>query len=103
MLNCTRSPPGCFTLIGDKAPPTARDYIDIARTLNRRCHPHAGNFGLRMMLKQQPILVGIIALHDECMDIVRSAPQGLTIIKELGREHVAYDTPSWTYTNSVPD
>ncbi len=28
---CSRRVPGCFTLIGDKAPPAARDSSEVAR------------------------------------------------------------------------
>ncbi len=33
------SMPGYFTLIGDKAPPAARDSSEVARALNGRCCP----------------------------------------------------------------
>ncbi len=28
-LNCSRRVPGCFTLIGDRAPPAARDSSEV--------------------------------------------------------------------------
>ncbi len=38
--NCSKIAPGCFTAIGDKAPPAAHDGSEVAHTLNRRCCPH---------------------------------------------------------------
>ncbi len=35
-----------FTLIGDKAPPAARDSSEVARSLKQSCYPHTGNGGL---------------------------------------------------------
>ncbi len=41
-VHCSRREPGFFTLIGDKAPSTARDGSEVARALNRR-DLHTGN------------------------------------------------------------
>ncbi len=37
--------------IGDKAPPAARDSSEVARPLNRRCYPHTGDGGLKLVFE----------------------------------------------------
>ncbi len=41
-VKCSRRAPGYFTLIGDKAPPAARDSSEVARAQKQRCYPHTG-------------------------------------------------------------
>ncbi len=43
---CSKTVPGCFTLIFDRAPPVACNDCAVARALSRRCYPHTVNAGL---------------------------------------------------------
>ncbi len=63
-------------LIGDKAPPTALDSSEVARTVNRRCYPHIGNDGHNWCLSSSLSLSIGFSIQDETMDVARSAPQG---------------------------
>ncbi len=40
---CSRRAPGYFTLIGDRAPPAARDRSEVARAQKQRWYPLIGN------------------------------------------------------------
>ncbi len=40
-FNCSGKAHGYFTLLGDKAPPTARDRDGVARALSQRCYHQA--------------------------------------------------------------
>ncbi len=76
MLNCSRRAPGCLTLIGDKAPPVARDISEVARALNQCFYPRTGNGGHSWCLSSSLSLLVGFSLQDEAMDVARSAPQG---------------------------
>ncbi len=71
-LKCSSRAPGYFTLIGDMAPPATSDSSEVARILSRRCYPHAGNGGRSWCLSSSLYF----PIHDEAMDVARSAPQG---------------------------
>ncbi len=75
-LNCSRRAPGYFSLIGEKASPTARDISEVARALNRRCYLYNGNSGLIWCLSSSPSFSVGFSFQDEAMDVARSAPQG---------------------------
>ncbi len=64
--------PSYFTLIGDKAPPAARDSSEVARAFNRRFYPHTGNGALSSSLS---LTIGF-SIQDGAMAVARSAPQG---------------------------
>ncbi len=77
-LNCSRRAPGYFTLIGDKAPHAARDSSEVARSLNRRCYPHAGNGEDSWCLSSSLFLSVGFSIQDKAMDVAQSAPQRIT-------------------------
>ncbi len=59
-------------LIGDKAPPAARDRSEVARAKNQRCHPHTRSDGHGWCLSSSlSLLVGF-----SIQDVARSSPQG---------------------------
>ncbi len=74
-LDCSRRAPGYFTLIGDKAPPVARDSSEVAGALNRSRYPHTGNGGHSWCLSSSLSLAAGFSIQDEAMDVARSAPQ----------------------------
>ncbi len=59
------------SLIGDKAPPTACDSIEVARALTQRCYPGRHS---QILSGSLPLSVGFTT-QDEAMDVGRSAPQ----------------------------
>ncbi len=46
LWNVVAVEPGYFTLFDDKAPPTTRNSIKVARALGWRCLPHSRRGGL---------------------------------------------------------
>ncbi len=75
-LNCSKTAPGFFTPIGDKAPPAARYSSEVARALDGRCYSHTGNGELSWCLSSSlPLSVGF-SIQDGAINIVRSSPQG---------------------------
>ncbi len=72
----SRRAPGYFTLIGDNAPPAARDSSEVARAFGRRCYPHTGNGEHSWCLSSSLSLSVGFSIQDKPMDVARSAPQG---------------------------
>ncbi len=62
-------------LIGDKAPPVARDSGEVARAYKQRCYSHSGNVGHSWCLNSSLFLSVGLSIQDEAMDVVQSAPQ----------------------------
>ncbi len=63
-------------LIGDKAPPAARDSSEVARSLRQRCYPHTGSDGQSWCWSSSLSLPVGLSIQDEAMDVARSTPQG---------------------------
>ncbi len=59
----------------DKASPAARDNSGVACALNVRCYPPTGNGGHSWCLSSSLSLSVGFSIHDETMDVARSAPQ----------------------------
>ncbi len=76
MLKCSRRAPGYLTLIGDKAPPAARDSSEVGRALKQRCYPDTANGGYRWCLSSSLSLSVGFSIQDEAMAVARSASQG---------------------------
>ncbi len=64
-----------LNLIGDKAPPSARDSGEVARSLSRGCYPHTGKGGHSWCLSSSPSLSVGFSTQDAAMNVARSAPQ----------------------------
>ncbi len=64
-----------FTLIGDKAPPGARNSSEVARAWKQRCYPHTGNCGHSSSLSSSLSVSVGFSIQNEAMDVARSAPQ----------------------------
>ncbi len=45
-------------LIGDKAPPAARDCSEVPRAFDQRCYPHPGKGCAQLVFEEKLILVG---------------------------------------------
>ncbi len=63
-------------LIGDKAPPAARDSDEVARALNQHCYSHIVNGGRIWCLSSRPSLSLRFPIQEEAMDVSGSAPRG---------------------------
>ncbi len=59
-------------LIGDKAPPAARNSSEVVRTLKQRCYPHTGNDEHSWCLSSNLSLSVVFSIQD----VALSAPQG---------------------------
>ncbi len=63
-------------LIGDEAPPAARDSCEGPRALNRRCYPHTGNGRHNWCLSSSQSLSVGFSIQDEAMNVGRPEPLG---------------------------
>ncbi len=66
--------PGNLTLIGDKAPPAARESSEVARALNQHCYLHTGNVWHNWSWSSSLSLLVVNPIRDEAMDVAWSAP-----------------------------
>ncbi len=60
--------------MGNKAPSTGRDSIEVARS--RRFHPHTGNGGLNLVFGSSQSWSETPSIQDEAMDVAQSTRQG---------------------------
>ncbi len=64
-------------LIGNKAPPAARDSNEVAGTLNQRCYPYTEK-GRYSWCESSSLSLSIeLFTQDEAMVVIRSTPQGV--------------------------
>ncbi len=61
-------------LIGDKAPPAARDSSEVARALNRRWYPHVWNCGLWWCLNKKLSLKVQFSMAHNHADVIHLLP-----------------------------
>ncbi len=76
MLKCSKRASRYLTLVGDKAPPAARNGNEVARALNQRCYPHTVNGGHSWCLSSNRSLSVGFFIQDEAMGVARSASCG---------------------------
>ncbi len=69
--------PDYFTLIDDKAPPSARYSNEVERVYNRLCYPHTGFDGINWRLSSSPSLWVKFSIEDEAIDAAQTTPQGI--------------------------
>ncbi len=112
MLVClSRHSSRLLHLCGAKYPSTTGNRIEVEQCLSQH---HTENSGLNLCFGSNHFLLVGFPIHDEVMDVVRSAQQGgrlttmwvlftLLLNWEVRREHGAYVSPSMIYANSVPD
>ncbi len=62
--------------VSGKAPSAVSESNEIARTLHRRCNPHAGNGGLRLYLSNSLSLSVGLSTQDKAINFARSVSQG---------------------------
>ncbi len=95
-LKCSRKVPGYSTLIGDKAPPGARDRSKLARAQNVRCYSHTGNGGHSWCLSGNLSLSVGLSIKDEARSVLQGAHYhdvDWSVISSLGTHLTCISSP----------